>query len=161
MLGLLVNRWVIGGVVVLAVMVGAYLKGMGHGKDIIQKRWDAEKVVQERLVQEHNNRLRETERSMQKKADDIAKEKQNELEKLKRSHASIVAGLRQRPSRDTSHRVPDYPGNAESPAACTGAQLSREDSEFLVGEAARADQIRTELEACYVQYDKAKQLMGQ
>ena len=100
MLGLLTNRWLMGGIVVLALLLGAYLKGMGHGKDIIQNRWDAEKVVQERMVQEANEKAREAERTLQKKADIIAKEKQSELENLRRKHASIVAGLRDRPRRD-------------------------------------------------------------
>lgn len=159
MLGLLTNRWVIGGVVALALIVGAYLKGMGHGKSIIQTRWDAEKVVQERVVQAQADKNRQTERQLQAKADTIAKEKQSELENLKRKHASVVAGLRDRPRRDTSDQLSGNPRVTESPAICTGAELLREDAEFLAGEAARADEIRAELEACYVQYDNAKQLM--
>lgn len=159
MLGLLTNRWLMGGIVVLALLLGAYLKGMGHGKDIIQNRWDAEKVVQERMVQEANEKAREAERTLQKKADIIAKEKQSELENLRRKHASIVAGLRDRPRRDPPGQLPGNTGVTESPALCTGAELLREDAEFLAGEAARADEIRAELEACYVQYDNAKQLM--
>lgn len=158
MLGLLTNRWVIGGVVALALMVGAYLKGMGHGKSIVQSRWDAEKVVQERAVQVQADKARQAERQLQAKADTIAKEKQNELENLKRKHASIVAGLRDRPRRDITGQLPGNPRITESPAVCTGAELPREDAEFLAGEAARADEIRAELEACYVQYDNAKQL---
>ena len=45
---------------------------------------------------------------------------------------------------------------APTPCNCkggTGADLSRPDGQFLVGEAARADILRTALEACYAQYD--------
>lgn len=159
MLGLLTNRWVIGGVAALALIVGAYLRGMSHGKSIIQTRWDAEKVVQERVVQAQAEKTRQAERQLQAKADTIAKEKQSELENLKRKHASVVAGLRDRPRRDTPGQLPGNTGASESPLVCTGAELPREDAEFLAGEAARADEIRAELEACYVQYDNAKQLM--
>jgi len=39
---------------------------------------------------------------------------------------------------------------------CNGATLSAPDAEFLIREAARADQIRIGLEACYKQYDSIK-----
>jgi nucleoid-associated protein YgaU len=36
---------------------------------------------------------------------------------------------------------------------CNGSTLSAPDAEFLIREAARADEIRIGLEACYKQYD--------
>lgn len=57
-------------------------------------------------------------------------------------------GLRVRPARPSS-----APGVPQAPRPdCeggTGAELSRPDAEFLVGEAARADTIRAGLTACY------------
>jgi hypothetical protein len=76
-----------------------------------------------------------------------------ELQKQKDSLDGINAGLRRdlsvllssRPSRKAG-----VPGS--SGADCTGgtgAELSREDAGFLVGEAARADTLRAALTACY------------
>ena len=39
---------------------------------------------------------------------------------------------------------------------CNGAALSSPDAEFLIREAARADEIRVGLQACYKQYDSLK-----
>lgn len=40
--------------------------------------------------------------------------------------------------------------------ACTGKELFREDGEFLIGEAARADQIVIERDYYYEQYERAR-----
>lgn len=71
------------------------------------------------------------------------------------SLAGIAAGLRhdierlrQRPERPTvAAGVPTAP--RPDCAGATGAELSRTDAEFLVREAARADDIRAGLVACY------------
>lgn len=41
---------------------------------------------------------------------------------------------------------------------CTGAELSREDGEFLAGEAARADKILLERDYYYEQYERAREI---
>lgn len=54
--------------------------------------------------------------------------------------------LRKRPARPAD----DLPGApAIACQGCTGAELFRDDAEFLRREAARADEIRAGLEACY------------
>lgn len=67
--------------------------------------------------------------------------------------AADVARLRERPSRADASRV-SAPA-AECPAS-TGAGLSREDAEFLVGEAARADRMMAALHACHAAYEAAR-----
>lgn len=71
-----------------------------------------------------------------------------------RDHA--LARLRDRPSRADSPDVPQGAGAGEVTASCTGASLYREDSEFLVREAARADLIRAAYERCEAQYEAVK-----
>ncbi|MDO8693511.1 MAG: hypothetical protein Q7J51_05385 [Sheuella sp.] len=63
--------------------------------------------------------------------------------------------LRVRPSRSTT----------QAPAACasspaTGAQLSREDAEFLAREAARADAISARLLYCEAAYESARRALA-
>lgn len=67
-------------------------------------------------------------------------------------HLNIALnGLRDRPDR----HLPDDPrANCTS---ATGAELSRPDGQFLAGEAARADELRDGLEACYAYADTLRQ----
>jgi biopolymer transport protein ExbB/TolQ len=63
--------------------------------------------------------------------------------------------LRKRPARGSN--VPSTTGN-NSPA--TGAQLSREDAEFLTREAARADVMLSNYAACYKSYESIRTSVG-
>ena len=78
--------------------------------------------------------------------------KNAEIKSINAKHNAIVSELRNRPSRGTS--------NTKDGKTCTGADLSREDAEFLVGEAARADEVVAELNYCYSNYENARKLLG-
>ena len=82
------------------------------------------------------------------------KEKENAIKALNKRHAAIVSGLQQRPSR------PPEPAATEvstapvcSGTGSTGDRLYREDAEFLIGEAAKADILRQALKACRAQLE--------
>lgn len=97
---------------------------------------------------------REREQVMMASAEKLRKDKDAQIASLNGRLGSALDGLRQRPQR-----TPASPEG--SPAACscagaTGSQLSREDAEFLVREAARADSLRTALDQCYRQYDEVR-----
>ena len=77
-------------------------------------------------------------------ADQIRKQKDAQIASINNQLVDAVSQLRNRPSRTQS---------AANGQGGTGATLSAEDAEFLIREAARADQIRTGLDACYKQYD--------
>lgn len=65
----------------------------------------------------------------------------------------LLASLRNRPARPpegAAHAADPAP--VEPATSCTGAALYREDGEFLAGEAARADRVLAELEACQSKY---------
>ncbi len=97
---------------------------------------------------------REREQVMVASADKIRKEKDAQIASLNSRLGAALDGLRQRPQRSPS--TPQSPPAACSCAGTTGAELSREDAEFLVREAARADSLRTALEQCYRQYDEVR-----
>jgi len=79
-------------------------------------------------------------------ADKIEKDKNDQINAINSRLANALVELRNRTSRSKIE--------ASSNAACgTGLSLYAEDAEFLIREAARADQIRTGLQACYNQYD--------
>ena len=91
--------------------------------------------------------IRDKEHQYQSDADQIRKDKDAQIKAINTQLVDAVSELRKRPSRtaETSYGK-----------GCNGTSLYAEDSEFLVREAARADEIRVALQACYNQYDAIK-----
>lgn len=89
---------------------------------------------------------------LQSRLDSERVKKNAEIKAIDTKYKSIIAELRNRPNR-SSTATKD--GNI-----CTGAELSKEDAEFLIGEAARADEIVVELNHCYVAYENARKSLG-
>lgn len=133
----------IAAIVVVAVL--GYWLGTKDGYDEgvleLQASWDkAEKqraLDYTRLVEQ---RKKERELEIQRYQ---AKEAEYETNLLAASRRAdeLAQRLRNRPER-TSAPVPGALAASPTPACCTGAQLCREDGEFLVREAARADALR-------------------
>lgn len=103
------------------------------------------------LAATENARLRE--RSAAATLSAITQKATDETADLQRRVAALAHSLRNRPERPAAGG--DVPAGPADPVACTGAQLYREDAGFLVGEAARADQLRIDLDRCQAAYDAA------
>ena len=93
---------------------------------------------------------------LEQKFDNIQKEKNAKIQTLNARVASLTRSLQERPNRPEPSGVPNSTGIEESKPGATGAQLYRQDGEFLAGEAARAELIKEELLTCYKSYDTAK-----
>jgi hypothetical protein len=91
--------------------------------------------------------IRDKEHQYQSNADQIRKDKDAQIKVINNQLVDAVSELRKRPSRTTE---------TSNGKGCNGASLYAEDSEFLVREAARADEIRVALKACYNQYESLK-----
>jgi hypothetical protein len=156
MFGIVMNRWVIGGIVTVLLLAGVWWKGYGSGKETVQREWAQNRAQQELARAKLVDLVRKTEQQLQQSADQHQQEKRDALDRLTRQHRAVLDSLRDRPQRPAPGAVPDRAEPAQSQPGCTGAELHREDAEFLVGEAARADTLRAELEACYVQYDAVR-----
>ena len=91
--------------------------------------------------------IREKEHQYQADADKIRKEKDAQINAINSQLVDAISSLRSRPSSATK---------TVNGQDCNGAALSAPDAEFLIREAARADQIRVGLQACYQQYDSLK-----
>ena len=78
------------------------------------------------------------------------KDKEDAIKTINKRHASIVNGLRQRAERPVAILVSKEasPASISSGARSTGESLYREDAEFLIGEAAKADILREALNMC-------------
>jgi len=154
------NPWLIVGFVlaIAGSFVGGYYKGNSAGMAKVQQQWDSEKTKQYEAYAQAQEDARAKEQSLQTQADRLREEKDNEIRNLNARAAAITNSLRDRPSRTTfASTVPSSTGLSCPALTCTGAELSREDGEFLAGEAARADEARALLKQCYDQYNAIRQ----
>jgi hypothetical protein len=87
------------------------------------------------------------EKDYQAKAAQIESDKNAQIRNINNQLLDAVSELRKRPGRSEQ---------ASTGQSCNGTRLYAEDAEFLVREAARADEIRAGLQACYKQYDALK-----
>ena len=130
-----------------------YWRGDRAGRAEIQQQWDHEKAD---LLVKHTeavNQAREKEQNWQQAADNIRQEKDREIRNINARAAALSNVVRQRqdrPSADASAAT-QTAGSGQTSAGCTGAELYKPDGEFLVREAARADEIRAALKQCYAQ----------
>lgn len=74
-------------------------------------------------------------------------DKENEIKAINSKHNAIISSLRNRPERATIKE------DNSCSAVCagtgsTGEQLFREDAEFLIGEATKAETLKQSLTAC-------------
>jgi hypothetical protein len=87
------------------------------------------------------------------------KDKQDALTKVSASLTATISSLQQRPTRsDLNSAVASAVASAKQ--ACTGAELFREDAEFLAREAARADAVIVERDYYYGQYEHAREVLS-
>jgi len=155
------NPWLIVGFVlaIAGSFVGGYYKGNSAGMAKVQQQWDNEKAVQYEAYAQAQEAARAKEQNLQIQADRLREEKDNEIRNLNARATALTNSLRDRPSRTTTvaSTVSSSTGLSCPTLTCTGAELSREDGEFLAGEAARADEARTLLKQCYDQYNAVRQ----
>lgn len=134
----------------LLVLLGAFvLNGFywhAHGSNSERVRLMAQ-FEHERV--DMLQKARDTEKKWQGAINEITTNQAGKLAEVQRHLDVAIVSLRDRPKRPT--RLPDTPRIECSGAS--GRELSREDAEFLVREAARADTLRVGLEACYSAYD--------
>lgn len=124
-----VNIYAIIAVVAVALFCGGFVNGCSYQQS------KAEKTI------------RDKEHQYQADADQIRKDKDAQIKVINNQLVDAVSELRKRPSRTAE---------ASAGKGCNGASLFAEDSEFLIREAARADEIRIGLHACYEQYEAIK-----
>ena len=123
------------GVATLALLFSAYL-----GYSFEHSRFVAFKAS---IIEE--TRAKEIE--SQKATDEIRKAKDAQITAINSQLVDAISQLRSRSN------IPTKTINGQD---CNGATLSAPDAEFLVREAARADEIRVGLQACYQQYESIK-----
>lgn len=138
------NPWVLLGALAtaIALLFGGYAWGSSAKNTYWLSRINADKAkaIEQALTTERNNQEKANAAIRQQAADQAA---------INNRLRSDLASLRDRPERTSN--LPTVSGHSCS--GTTGAELSRSDAGFLVGEAARADEIRAGLIACYAVID--------
>jgi hypothetical protein len=124
-----INIYAIIAVVAVALFCGGFVNGCSYQQS------KAEKTI------------RDKEHKYQADADQIRKDKDAQIKVINNQLVDAISELRKRPSRTAETSVRQN---------CNGAGLYAEDAEFLVREAARADEMRVSLAACYKQYEAIK-----
>lgn len=117
------------------LVLGLFMSGMGYGTHRANNR-------HELLRLQAVEKAREREASLQEQIEVNDEQHKAELGRVAAARDAALRRLRDRPERLPAASTPACNG-------ATGAQLSRPDAEFLTGEAARADQLRADLDACY------------
>jgi hypothetical protein len=151
------NPWFLLGaaLAVAAAGAGGLYKGHELGMAEVQQAWDKEKAEQYAAYAAAQDVARQKEQALQAGADQLRQEKDREIRNLNARAAALTNSLRDRPSRPAPEASP-VPSTASAgcaPTSCTGAGLSREDAQFLAGEATRADELRAALRQCHAQYE--------
>ena len=121
-----INIYAIIAMVSVVLFCGGFVNGCSYQQS------KAEKVV------------RDKEHQYQADADKIRTDKDAQLKVINTQLVDAISQLRSRTSNATKTI------NGQD---CNGATLSAPDADFLIREAARADEIRIGLQACYKQYD--------
>jgi len=147
--------------VVLAIAFCAAFGGFEFGSNHVQTRWDKEKNAATQAMVKDAQTARKTEQVLQATADQTLREKDLEIARIVRQRDAALLSLRDRPSRPPEGAAP-APAKPGAPAqGCDGPQLYREDAEFLVREAARADVLRAQLNQCQSMWDEAQTKLNQ
>ena len=98
---------------------------------------------------------REEERRLSARAAQIEQEKSDAINQIRGALDAANGRLQQRADRQPAG-TSGVPAPRPACPGATGAELSRQDGLFLVGEAARANQLRAALSACYAAYDEVE-----
>jgi len=136
----------------LAVVIAFVLNGFywhASGSNAADTRWTA-RVEKERA--ESLLKARTKEKEMQDVFNTAQRKQAARLADTRRNLDVALDSLRDRPERSSGMADAARAGCAGG----TGAELSRSDAEFLSREAARGDEIRAGLEACYSAIDAVK-----
>ena len=148
----------IAGITLLAATAwSVYNAGYRAGESKIQAKWDAEVAQMAHAQAAEVNAARIREQELQAQISQQQRTHRNEVARINARHASILDGLRNRPeARAGVGGVPDSP---DSGVGCTGAGLSRSDSEFLVWLGGEAARTQAALNACVAAYDEVRRSM--
>lgn len=149
-------KWLGIGAAVLAVVGVAWWRIDSYGdarektgREAVQAEWDKDILARAEIFAEMQARYRQQEQEWQAKADAARQERSDEDARTIAGLERTLRSLQNRPERPALPGASPPPDPDQASDYRTGAFLHREDGEFLIREAARADKIRAALRECY------------
>lgn len=139
--------WLFTALAVIVSLFGFFM--FRSGKSAIRAEFDAYRLSQTQALQKAEAEHRAKEQEWQSSADKTTKAKDEQIRAINARADELSIELRNRPTRPASGAVPK--DSRASPSA-TGAQLYRDDAEFLTRLAQNADRAVAERDACIAQY---------
>ena len=123
----------------------------------MQASWDAEKAAHARAVIAAIEERDRATAAMAARTEALKREYKRETDRIAADRDRLLASLRERPERPAGGAdMPDGAAAGSEPAACTGAELYRDDAAFLVRLAAEADELRAAVGHCQAAYDAVR-----
>lgn len=144
----LLNRWVIGGVVAVLILVGAWAKGYSSGKASVRAEWDQEIASRTQQALALEQAARAKERSLLAAKHDVEARYVDLKAKQARSAAGAqreLARLRDQLSAASSTPTGDTTGQPGVDGASIPGEFLGSCAEALTGMAEEADEIRARL----------------
>ncbi len=154
---MLLNWRLWAGLAIVIALAASHWKAYTMGKSTVQAKWDAQSLAIAKQSLKLSEEATRTTDTLQANADNIEVSKNAEIDKLNIAVASLSGELRKRPQRPVGGNLPQDPSAGKG---CYPASLYREDAIVALNFAAEADRLRIDLEACYSQYDKARDAIG-
>lgn len=111
----------------------------------------------EKQMAEDKKKTDAAQAQLQTKADQAVKDKQDAIQTADAKYTTLLNSLQHRTRRPTQTGSSAI---AATPGTCSGAELYREDAEFLAGEAARADKVTIERDFYYERYEYARSVLA-
>ena len=130
-----------------------------RGAASVQKRWEADKLAVAQAQVEALAKVNATAKNLQIQADTLRRTKNAQIDRLNTELASAVNSLQNRPPRPSSDSVPSV-ATVGAATSCTGAELHREDAQFLTRESDRAERLRIDLGQCQTAYSAAREAVS-
>lgn len=144
-MALLLNPRVIIALALVAFLGFTHFSAYRSGKATVRAEFDQYKLVQSDERSKLEKQYRDKEIDWQTQAAETEEAKNAQIADINSRLASALDSLSKRPNRPAGNVSKTSP-------ACkggTGASLYAEDARMAIGEAARADRLRSALQACY------------
>ena len=142
------------------IVIAFLIAGLGAFAWHKNKLSESSKLTKTEVVKEYANEALEqaleavaVERDLIKQSLEDERKKTNEKQAIIVSRDALIRSLQQRPKRESAKNT--NPISSISCPSSTGAELYKEDGEFLAGEAARAEQALIDRDFYYQQYMNA------
>lgn len=156
-------RWTaIGACAGALFMLGGYFRGVKDGMTRTQAQWEVKVAQQYAQAAAREATIRAENTQLQTYVQTLTEAEAREATRVDRLTRGVLDGLQSRSARPAAAGADSgrSPSTGDAPRFGTGAELYREDSEFLIREAARADQIRAALRTCTAQYDAVRHVLA-